>query len=170
MVGDIKLAWWKLAVIAFLALGSLAFEMPRLLFIGGYLAELGAPFVHDAAVVPAGTAAAHAGIRTGDRLDTGKLRRAEADRFRYQFNLYRVGSRIDVPLVRAQNPLTVAVTIERQRVPAYERFVWIAVTLWAVAVLGAGCTIVLAHPNIVSGRSCPEILFSGHVTLNATTG
>ena len=151
MVGGLKLAWWKLAVIAFLALGSLAFEMPRLLYIGGYVAELSVAFVHDVAVVSAGAAAAHAGMRTGDRLDTGKLTQLEADRFRYQFNLYRVGARIDVPLIRAKKPLVVAVTIERQRVSAYDRFVWIVVTLWALAVLGVGCAIVLAHPNMVTG-------------------
>lgn len=150
MVGGAKLAWWKLAVIAFLMLSALAFEMPRLLFMGGYVANLGVAFPKDTAVVDAGSAAAHAGIRTGDRLDTQKLTRLEAARFRYQFNLYRVGARIDVPLIRAHRPRVIAVTVERQRVPAYRRFVWIVVTLWALVILVIGCAIMLAHPNIVT--------------------
>jgi hypothetical protein len=151
MAGGVKLAWWRLAVIAFLALSALAFEMPRLLFIGGYVANLGVAFVKDAAVVDAGSAAAHAGIRSGDQLDSGVLTRLEAARFRYQFNLYRVGARIDVPLIRAHKPIVAEVTVERQRVPAFERFVSIVMTLWALAVLLIGCAIVLARPNIVTG-------------------
>ena len=151
MIGGGKLAWWKLGLIAFLTLSAVAFDVPRLLYMGGYVARLGTAFVHDVALVPAGSAAAHAGMRTGDSLDTRNLTRLEASRFRYQFNFYRVGARIDVPLIRAQRPLTVAVTIERQRVPAYERFVWIVVTLWALAILFIGCAIVLARPNIVTG-------------------
>jgi len=150
MIAAAKAGWWRLALVALIALGALAFEAPRLLYIGGYVAQLGAAFVHDVAVVPAGSAAAHAGMRTGDRLDTEKLTKLEAARFRYRYNLYRVGSIIDVPVVRANEPLVVAVTIERQRVPSFERFVWIVVTLWALVVLAVGCAIVIAHPNIVT--------------------
>jgi hypothetical protein len=151
MIRGVRLAWWKLALIAFITLSALAFEAPRMLDIAGYVATLGAAFVHDVAIVPIGSAPAHAGMRAGDRLDTRNLTPLEVARFRYQFNLYRVGARIDVPLIRAHRPLIVAVTVERQRVAAYQRFVWIAVTLWALAILFIGCAIVLARPNIVTG-------------------
>jgi hypothetical protein len=160
MIGGAKLAWWKLVLIAFLTLSAVAFDAPRPLFISGYVAQLGAAFIHDVAVVPAGSAAANAGMRTGDRLDTRDLSRLEAARFRYQFNLYRVGARIDVPLMRADRPLIVTVTIKHQRVPGYESFVWIVVTLWALTIMIIGCAIVLARPNIVTGAFLAFIVVS----------
>lgn len=154
MIHGAKIAWWQIALITFFTLSAFLFEIPRLLFIGGYFAGLGAPFVHDLAVVAPGSAGAHAGMRTGDRLDTRKLTGEQVVRFRYEYNLYRVGSTVIVPVVRAGKPLAVPITIERQRYPPgdapYVGFVWIVVTLWGVTVLAIGVIVVLARRNIVT--------------------
>ncbi len=142
--------FWRLVMVVTVVLTVAAFEAPRPLYMGGFLAQLGATFTGDTAVVPANSAAARAGMRSGDVLDAGRIGFLQARVFRYQFALYRVGSTVHVPVIRANEHIDVAVTIERQRVPAFQRFVWIVTEIWGLAIVALGCFIFLVRPNFVT--------------------
>lgn len=145
-----KFGFWRLTLLVAIAAVALAFQAPRMLQIAGVMADLGVTFQHDRAIVEPASAGAAAGIRSGDRLDVTRLAPQRATRLRYEFDLYRVGSTVPVPLLRGRTPFVATVHIEREPVTAIDRFVWIAVTLWAIVVLATGCAIVVAHPNIVT--------------------